>query len=193
MNDDVVKNTAKILYGSDDVPLNFERCTEYREFTDSRVQSCWQSEVVGRLQQAIGRARLNRLGNTVVVYSNVLIPGFTGSAVGFVSEDLDVAGDLSSMEKVAAVRIAAERASQELTGEHSITDFQNAFGCSESQARRLWEQAGGGVETPKYDNSDDALRSHILELQTQGLSLRAIEKIIGFSRRKINRILQGGA
>ena len=135
VNDDVVKNTAKILYGSDDVPLNFERCTESREFTDSRVQSCWQSEVVGRLQQAIGRARLNRLGNTVVVYSNVLIPGFTGSAVGFVSEDLDVAGDLSSMEKVAAVRIAAERASQELTGEHSITDFQNAFGCSERVKR----------------------------------------------------------
>ena len=170
VSSDVIEQNAKILYGGDELPLDYERCSESREFTDPRVQSCWVSEVVGRLQQAIGRARLNRLGNTVVVYSNVLIPGFTGGAIGFVPEDLDVAGDLSSMEKIALDRVDVEKRVKELTGENTITDFQAVYGCSERHALRLWTDAGG---KDKKIADDNAFRSQILELQcNQGLSLR---------------------
>ena len=92
-------------------------------------------KLLGGLQQAIGRARLNRLGNRVVVYSNVLIPGFTGSAVGFVPEDLDVAGDLSSMEKIALDRVDVEKRVKELTGEtHNYRFSERCMGASERAA-----------------------------------------------------------
>ena len=65
------------------------------------------------MQQAVGRARLNRLANTVIVFSNVLIPDFTGRAVGCVPEDMEVAGSITNLEKVANQRLKAESDSPE--------------------------------------------------------------------------------
>ena len=88
------------------------RDNDTREYVDRRVQFCWLSEVVARLKQAVGRGRLNRLSNTVIVFSNVLIPDFTGRAIGFVPEDLEVAGGLANLTEVAAARQKAEREAQ---------------------------------------------------------------------------------
>ena len=109
VSEDIVARRAKVLYGNDDVPLCYERDNDSGEYVDKRVQLCWSSEVVARLQQAVGRARLNRLANTVIVFSNVLIPDFTDRAVGFVPEDLEVAGGLPNLEKVALERLKAEK------------------------------------------------------------------------------------
>ena len=105
----VVWQRAKVLYGNDDNPLNYEYDKDSGEYVDPRVQQCWLSEVVARLQQAVGRARLNRLANTVIVFSNVLIPDFTSRAVGFVPEDIEVAVGLSNLENVAVARLEAEK------------------------------------------------------------------------------------
>ena len=80
-----------------------------REYVDRRVQLCWLSEVVARLEQAVGRARLNRISNTVLVFSNVLIPDFTGRSIGFVPEDIQVAGGLNNLTEVANQRLLAEQ------------------------------------------------------------------------------------
>ena len=106
---DVIKRQAKILYGSDAEPLNYERDPETGKWLDKRLQLCWEAEVSARLVQAVGRARLNRLANKVVVFSNVLIPNFTGRSVGFVPEDLEVAGGLENLSEVAEARQKAER------------------------------------------------------------------------------------
>ena len=71
VSEDIVVRRAKIQYGNDDKPLNYGR-NDSGEYVDPRVQLCWLSEVTARLQQAVGRARLNRLANTVIVFSNVL-------------------------------------------------------------------------------------------------------------------------
>ena len=105
---DIVARRAKVLYGNDNVALNYERGDSY-EYVDKRVQLCWLSEVIARMQQAVGRARLNRIKNTVIVFSNVLIPDFTGRAVGFVPEDIEVAGGLPNLETVANQRLVAEK------------------------------------------------------------------------------------
>ena len=68
----VIEQRAKVLFGNDSKALNYERDNDSREYVDRRVQLCWLSEVVARLQQAVGRARLNRIANTVLVFSNVL-------------------------------------------------------------------------------------------------------------------------
>ena len=109
VSEDIVARRAKVLYGNDDVPLCYERDNDSGEYVDKRVRLCWSSEVVARLQQAVGRARLNRLANTVIVFSNVSIPDFTDRAVGFVPEDLEVAGGLPNLEKVALERLKAEK------------------------------------------------------------------------------------
>ena len=45
----------------------------------------------------------------MIVFSNVLIPDFTGRSIGFVPEDLEVAGGLSNLETVANQRLVAEQ------------------------------------------------------------------------------------
>lgn len=105
---DVIKQRAQILYGNDTEPLNYERDPETGDFRDRRLQLCWEGEVTSLLKQAVGRARLNWLANTVIVFSNVLIPDFTGRAVGFVPEDLEVAGGLENLTEVAFTRQKAE-------------------------------------------------------------------------------------
>ena len=105
---DIVARRAKVLYGNDNVALNYERGDSY-EYVDKRVQLCWLSEVIARMQQAVGRARLNRIKNTVIVFSNVLIPDFTGRSIGFVPEDLEVAAGLSNLTEVANQRLLAEQ------------------------------------------------------------------------------------
>lgn len=109
VSEDIVARRAKVLYGNDDVPLCYERDNDSGEYVDKRVQLCWSSEVVARLQQAVGRARLNRLANTVIVFSNVSIPDFTDRAIGFVPEDIEVAGGLDNLETVANQRLEVER------------------------------------------------------------------------------------
>ena len=106
---DIIAWRVKVLYGNDTDTICYDRDNDSREYVDRRAQLCWLSEVVARLQQAVGRARLNRLANTVIVFSNVLIPDFTGRAVGFVPEDLEVAGGLSNLETVTNQRLTAEQ------------------------------------------------------------------------------------
>ena len=106
---DITAWRVKVLYGNDTDTICCDRDNDTREYVDRRAQLCWLSEVVARLQQAVGRARLSRLSNTVIVFSNVLIPDFTGRAVGFVPEDLEVAGGLSNLETVTNQRLMAEQ------------------------------------------------------------------------------------
>ena len=104
----VIEARAKIIYGNDAKPLSYERDAETGEYKDRRVQLCWEAEVVSRMQQAVGRGRLNRRANTVVVFSNLLIPDFTGRACGFVIDDLEVASALSELRTIANARQRAE-------------------------------------------------------------------------------------
>ena len=104
-----IVHRAKMLYGNDEKPLCFNRDKETREYTDARVHHVWETEVVGRLNQAIGRARLIRLPNTVLLFSDVPVHGFTARATGFVREDLEVANGLSNLKKIAEARQEAER------------------------------------------------------------------------------------
>ena len=104
----VVEHRAKMYYGNDKEPLNFNRDLVTRKYTDPRVQRCWENEVIARHIQSIGRGRLNRLPNTVILFSNVLIPDFTSKATGFVIEDLEVAGGLHNLTDVAKARLTAE-------------------------------------------------------------------------------------
>ena len=144
---DIVARRAKVLYGNDSKALNYERDNDSLEYVDRRVQLCWLSEVVARLEQAVGRARLNRIANTVIVFSNVLIPDFTGRAVGFVPEDIEVADCLSNLTKVANQRLLAE---------------QNATPQNTKTARQKEQEARDLKKEQKQTGSNSTIRGSLL-------------------------------
>ena len=160
---ELIARRARVLYGNDSEALNNERDDESRQYIDRRVQLCWEAEVVARLMQAVGRARLNRLANTVVVFSNVLIPGFTGRAVGFVPEDMEVAGGLSNLTEVAAARVKVESETEQKTARQK-----------EQEARDL-----------KAEQKQTALA-----LRKKGLPINEIGKRIGRNKSTVFRWIQ---
>ena len=163
----VVEQRARVLYGNDSEALNYDRDNESREYVDRRVQLCWESEVAARLQQAVGRARLNRLANKVVVFSNVLIPDFTGRAVGFVPEDIEVAGGLSSLTDVAAQRLNVEQENEHKTARQKRTEGRK-------EARDMKTEQ----------------KIEVYRLYNSGVSPSEIVKRVGVSRRTLYRWLE---
>ena len=61
MKNNVIDDRAKVIYGDDEAPLNYEYDKETGTYTDKRLQACWEGEVSALMTQAVGRARLNRL------------------------------------------------------------------------------------------------------------------------------------
>ena len=118
--------------------------------------------MAARLQQAVGRARLNRLANTVVVFSNILIPDFTGRAVGFVPEDLAVAGAISNLAETANARMEAENKAEQKT-------------ARETQA----------AERKKARDLKAEQKTTALKLHNEGVSPDEIAKRVGVDRRTI--------
>ena len=154
----VIDDRAKVIYGDDEAPLNYEYCKETGTYTDNRLQACWQGEVSALMTQAVGRARLNRLANTVIVFSNVLIPDFTGRAVGFVSEDLEVASELDNLKDVANQRTEAENKASETPKKTARQREQEARDLKAEQKAEVYRLYTAGVSPDKISEQVNVKR-----------------------------------
>ena len=132
ITEDIVARRAKVLYGNDNVALNYER-GDSREYVDRRCSYAGCQKLSHVCSKPLGRARLNRIANTVLVFSNVLIPDFTGRAAGFVPEDLEVAGGLSNLTEVANQRLVAEQNATPQGNENGSTTKQEAHDLKKEQ------------------------------------------------------------
>lgn len=164
-----IVHRAKMLYGNDETPLNFARDEDTREYIDERVQHVWETEVVARLNQAIGRGRLIRLANTIVVFTNIPIHGFTARATGFVFEDLEVAAGVSNLKEVAEARQEAER---------NVNEQSNSSNQDETQSQRRQERE-------EKRKAKQEQKKKVLELYYGGGRIDDIVKRTGVSRRTI--------
>ena len=70
-----IQRAAQRAWGDHETKLNWTY--EDGEYLDQRVQLIWNQFVVGELQQACGRARLNRTKGTIVILTGVNIPQYT--------------------------------------------------------------------------------------------------------------------
>ena len=165
---DVVRNQAKVIYGNDTEPLNYEYDKASGTFVDERLHQCWQAVVSDLLKQAVGRPRLNRLANTAFVFSNVLIPDFTFRAVGCVPQDLEVAGGLESLDTVAKQRRAVE----------------NKTGKTHKETRQEREQNRQSKRDAKKKKKLEVCR-----LYNAGMSKTGIKERTGISRPTIDAYL----
>lgn len=188
---------AKMLFGNDDATLPRQWNQKRKKwelardvdgnYTDLRVQKIYDAGVISELVQAVGRARLLLHASEVVILSAHSLQGITDRAVLFDETDWEVAGGLSNLARVVAEREQAESKAAELTGENTVADFQQAYGCSERHARRLWEEAGG--KDSKADK-DAELLQHIEKQKAQNIGERKIAKMLGISRGKLQGILR---
>ena len=167
VKNNVIGDRAKVVFGDDEIPLNYEYDKD-TGYTDERLQACWQGEVSALMTQAVGRARLNRLANTVIVFSNVLIPDFTGRAVGFVPEDLEVASGLDNLKDVANQRTEAETKASETP--------KKTARQREQEARDL-----------KAEQKHEAVR-----LYSAGVSPDEVSERVNVNRRTVFRWIQAG-
>ena len=72
-----VEFKAKALFGDDGLqPLSFERDAN-GQYTDARVQQCYDAGVISELDQAIGRGRLVSKPVKVFVWCSHYLPGIT--------------------------------------------------------------------------------------------------------------------
>lgn len=107
-----VRRRAKMIYGRDDEPLNYEYDSATGRYLDERLQAIAESHTTGELIQAIGRARLvRREGVTVVIVTSRDIPGVSGrdQTLLFDWEDWQSAQDFSHLVQIIKEREAHER------------------------------------------------------------------------------------
>ena len=107
----VLQHNAKMVFGADDEPLIWDR-SDTREFVDVRVQSIYESIVLALVEQAVGRARLNRFKNKrVYLFTGVRIKSITDrkETLLFDFADCEIATSLSELKEVILKRQAEEQ------------------------------------------------------------------------------------
>jgi len=178
---------AKMFFGDDERPLNYGR-DENGVYLDERLQQIWENAVLAELIQAIGRSRLVRNAKNVILLTSHVIPGITDRIETrlFDEADWEIAGGLDGLDEAIAKREAFEARAAELTGENTIEDYQEVYGCSYERARQLWHEAGG---QEAKDEMEAETAAQARELREQGLSLRKIADKLGTYAERIRRLV----
>ena len=180
---------AKMFFGNDPEPLNYQRDEETGMYRDPRLQKIWENAVIGELIQATGRGRPVRKPITIIILTSHLIPGITDRPETQLFDEVDweIAGGLDRLDKAITNREDFEARAAALTADNTIADFQEVYGCSYEYARQLWHKAGG---QESKDNTKTELVRRAQELRDQGLSYRKIGKTLDIHEAKIRRLLR---
>ena len=156
---------AQILFGNDEKPLLYERETESGTYTDQRLQSVYEEEVIYLLTRIIGVAGLDRFANKkVMLISGTELPNITHrpETLLFDWADFEVAGGLDTLAEVITTRQRFEVESTEFTAETSRQEIERILGCSSRQANRVLNKLRGG-KVPRVP-----FREQIFEMLTDG-------------------------
>ena len=182
--DNVVTWQAKVFFGNDPEPLNYEFNPDTGQYKDERLQQVWSNQVIAELIQAIGRGRPVRKPITTVVLTSLFIQGITDRAETklFDEADLEIAGGLEGLADAIAKREETEEKIESLTAENTIADFQEVYGCSYEKARQFWHDKGG-KETAIVNDAE--LTDRIRELLNQGYSQRNAAKLLNIKLGKL--------
>lgn len=138
-----VARRAKIVFGDDATPLNFERADD-GAFRDKRVQQVYDCGVISELVQAVGRARINRRACKVVIVSSHRIPHITDRPETILYDEVDWhnAGGLANLKSIVLEREKNEREIvRRLDAGESQRGLAKEFKYSDRQVRNLAEKA----------------------------------------------------
>jgi len=156
---------ARVLFGNDEVPLNYERDTKSGYYKDERIQSIHKEYVAHILTETVKHIGLDRFsGKKIVLISSLQLPGITDrpETLLFDWEDFQVAGRLDKLAEVITTRQRFENEKANLTAESSTEEVQRILGCSRVHANRVLYDLRGGKIRPT------SLSDQILSLLTSG-------------------------
>ena len=145
--DNLIWRRAQILFGNHEQPLSYETETGSNAYTDERVQSVYEQEMVSILTEIFECVKLNqRSGKKVVLITSVRLPNITDrpETLLFDWEDLEVAGGLDTLAEVIATRQNFETQRANLTAESRREEVEAVLGCSSRQANRMLKKLRGG-------------------------------------------------
>ena len=156
---------ARILFGNDEKPLNYERDTKSGYYKDERIQGIHEEFIARILTETIKHVGLDRFpGKKVVLISSLELPGITDrpETLLFDWEDFQVAGRLDKLAEVIATRQRFENEKANLTAESSTEEVMRILGCSRVHANRvLYNLRGGKIRQV-------SMREQILNSMTPG-------------------------
>ena len=139
---------AQILFGNHEQPLSYETETGSNVYTDERVQSVYEQEMVSILTEIVECVRLNRRsGKKVVLITGVRLPNITDrpETLIFDWEDFEVAGGLHKLAETIATRQHFETQRANLTAKSSREEVERILGCLPRQANRVLQRLRGGA------------------------------------------------
>lgn len=138
---------AQMLFGNDEIPLNYEGEILTGTYKDERVQTVFNQKLSGFLTQVVGRIGLNRnSGKTLMLLTDFELPDITDrpETLLFDWEDFEIAGGLHKLEDTIRIREKFESEQANLTAETSREEVERILGCSSRQANRVLNKLRGG-------------------------------------------------
>ena len=178
---------AQILFGNHEQPLSYETETGSNAYTDPRIQSVYEQNVVTLLTEIFETVKFNdKTAKKVVLLTGVRLPNITDrpDTLLFDWEDFQVAGGLDKLAEVIAIRQQFEMQRDNLTADTSREEVERVLGCSSRQANRVLKKLRGGkaLRVPLREQILDALANG--EMKTAEL----VEAIDGYPTTIKNRI-----
>ena len=172
-----------MMFGNDTEPLCYDR-DDNGNYTDPRLQACYDDGVIAELLQATGRGRLVSRPVIIVIWCSHFLPGVTDRSQCDLFDENDwqqADGDIQRLAEVVQSREEAEQRG----------DVQAHMEATGQSQRAAYYQTEQKREQNKADRDAERLQ-RILELKAQqpDLGERKIAEQLGISYGKVRSLLK---
>ena len=131
---------AKILFGNQEEPLNYNLTMNPYQFEDERIQGLYEQNAVGALTQIIRIAGFNEASDKTLILNTVLrIPAVTDASETelFDWEDFEIAGGLDELPETIRIREGYETEYANMDASWNRKRVEYLLGVSKAQANRI--------------------------------------------------------
>ena len=138
---------AKVLYGNQVEPLNYNLTVNPYQFEDKRIQELYEQNAIGALTHIIQMAGFNEASDKTLILNTALsIPSVTDAPEMelFDWEDFEIAGGLDKLSETIRKREAYEEEHTNMDASWSRERVEYLLGVSKSQANRILMRLRGG-------------------------------------------------
>ena len=138
---------AKVLFGNQAKPLNYNLTMNPYQFEDQRIQGLYEQNAIGALIQIVRIAGFNAAsGKTLVLNTALRIPSVTDAPETelFDWEDFEIAGGLDALSKTIQIREEYEAEYANMDASWSRKRVEYLLGVSKAQANRILMRLRGG-------------------------------------------------
>lgn len=138
---------AQMLFGNDEIPLNYEKEILTENYKDKRIQAVFNQNLSGQLTQIVGQIGLNRNSRkTLMLLTDFELPDITDrpETLLFDWEDFEIVAGLHKLEEAIRIREGFEAERANMTAETSREEVERILGCSSRQANRVLTKLRGG-------------------------------------------------